>query len=156
MDSSASVIDPLSIAELGATDPEASVAQVVGTIAVRFGAATEALLNKRVERSAEQFRALLAVLAQADALSAQGAGRSRSAKEFLAAVEEAADDERQTAVAIGAPVGEAFRLGHSMRCFGRAGEPLIAGRDDEAHAALVACGATVLALLTDLRYVVGV
>jgi hypothetical protein len=154
VDSSATAINP-SIAELGATDPEASVAGVVGAVSVRFGAATEALLNKRVERAADQFRALIALLAQADALSSRGAGSPRTVKDFLVSIEAAAADEREAAVAIGAPVGEAFRLGHSMRCFGRATQPLVDGDDEAAHDALVSCGATVLALVSDLRYVGG-
>jgi hypothetical protein len=154
VDSAAAAIDPR-IAELGATDPDASVAGVIGAVSVRFGAATEALLNKRVERAAEQFRALIGLLAQADALSSQRGPSPRIVKDFLVAIEAAAADEREAAVALGAPVGEAFRLGHSMRCFGRATPALVAGDDRAAHEALVSCGATVLALVSDLRYVGG-
>ena len=154
MEGSAPITQPIErIAQHGAVDPDASIAGVVGTINVRFGAAIEALLNKRVRTSTDQFRALVALLAQADVLSSQGSSTRRDVKSFFVAIEAAAADERETAVAIGAPVGEAFRVGHSLRCFGRAVDPLISGDDDAAHSALVACGATLLALVSDLDVV---
>ena len=154
MDGSASDTNPIErIAQHGAVDPDASIAGVVGTVNVRFGAAIEALLNKRVETSTAQFRALIALLAQADVLSSHATPTPRDVKSFFVAIEAAAADERETAVAIGAPVGEAFRVGHALRCFGRAVDPLISGDDPAAHAALVACGATLLALVSDLEVV---
>ncbi len=154
MEQAASATEPIEgILQPGTADPDASIAGLLGAVNVRFGAAVESLVNRRVENSTTQFRAILALLGQADVLSSQGTASPRSVRDYLVAVEAAAADERQTAVALGAPVGEAFRLGHSMRCFGRATAPLLEGRDAEAHEALVASGATVLALISDLRYV---
>ena len=157
MDQAASATESIErILQHGAADPDASMAGLVGAVNVRFGAAVESLVNKRIEISTTQFQALLALLGQADVLSSQATSSPRSVRDFLVSVETAAADERRTAVALGAPVGEAFRLGHSLRCFGRAAEPLLAGRDAEAHEALVACGATILALISDLRHVGGI